>query len=177
MQTFLQNLFTKTAIFFVFVACVATSCNPEPPTPTNLPILNRPPKLDEYPKDIAFTEYFPYETTCRWIDMYDWERNDTLIIINSCEELEKYITCSSGSYPVIDFSKNTLLLASGITPLGITEISNRLLQLSANKYKLEIEIELSKADIFQRWKSALIINKLREGSSVELIVTTYKTWE
>jgi len=62
-----------------------------------------------------------------------------------------------------------LLLASGTTPNGIVEISNHLLQLSANGYKFKVEILLNESEMEGLWITALIINKLNEESNVELI--------
>ncbi|MCL2167829.1 MAG: hypothetical protein FWH59_01740 [Lentimicrobiaceae bacterium] len=158
MKKLLQNIFTKIALLLVFIAGVAVSCNPEPPDPTNPP--------NEYPIDIPFTEYSLEETACQWINLpYD----DKVIVINSSEELEKYISCSSESYPVIDFSKNSLLLASGKTDKGISEIEiNNLQQLSFNKYKLNIDIVLNDVILAEPWSKALIVEKLNNESSVDL---------
>ena len=170
MKPFLQTIFTKTAILFVLVACVATSCNPEPPTPTNPLILNRPPKPDEYPKDIAFTEYSLDSTSCKWIrdnPYYEWE--SYLIIINSTEELEKYITCESDSYPVIDFSKHTLLLACGLRRNYDNLDSIGLQQFSRLNYVMTVVFRLSGSTANKPWEVAIIVNKLRTGCTVELV--------
>jgi uncharacterized repeat protein (TIGR02543 family) len=122
--------------------------------------------LQDYPVEISFTEYLLAGTSCQWKNLnYD----DKIIIINSNEKLASYINCLEGNYPEIDFSKHTLLLASGTTPNGIVEISNHLLQLSENKYKLDIEILLDESEGVGLWITALIVNKLNEESNIELI--------
>lgn len=124
--------------------------------------------LQDYPIEIPFTEYSLEETSCQWTNLgYD----DKIIVINSDEQLTSYINCSDGNSQEIDFSKYTLLLASGTTPNGIVEISNRLLQLSANGYKLNIEVLLNVAEVEERWVTALIIDKLSEENDIELVIT------
>ena len=125
----------------------------------------------QYPTDISFWEYSLIETSCKWTNLnYD----DKMFIINRNEELESYISCSDGNFPAIDFSKYTLLLASGTTPNGIVKTSNRLLQLSANKYELDVEILLNEAFVMQPWIMALIVNKLNQEDNIELNVTLKK---
>jgi hypothetical protein len=116
--------------------------------------------------DIPFTEYSLEGTSCQWENLnYD----ETVIIINSAEELENYISCTEGSYPEIDFSQYTLLLVSGETPNGIEEITVKdLQQLSANEYELNIEILLNDATVLQKWTIALVVEKLSGESAVEL---------
>ena len=126
--------------------------------------------LQNYPIEIPFAEYSLTGTSCQWanINYGNYSYDAHVIAINSSEELEEYINCSNGNYPEIDFSKQTLLLASGLTPNGIIEINNRLLQLSNNKYQLEIKIHLEPRDAIGRWVMALVVNKLSEESDIEL---------
>jgi len=119
--------------------------------------------------EIPFEEYSLEGTSCQWINL-NYSYSSELITIYSNAELENHIICSSGNYPEIDFSKHTLLLANGSTPNGISEISKHLLQYSVNKYKLNIEILLNDSDMVDFWITALIVNKLKEESSVELNV-------
>jgi len=131
------------------------------------------PPVINYPIEIPFTEYSLAGASCQWTNLnYD----NKLIVINSKEDLGSYINCLEGNYPEIDFSKHTLLLAIGTTPNGIFEISNRLLQLSAIKYKLNIEILLGDTEGIENWYSALIVNKLSRESDSELVVITLKNW-
>jgi len=96
----MKHQLLKLAALLLIIAELASSCNPPPPEP------------DSYPIDISFTEYSLLDTHCQWQNLpYD----EKVIIINSNEELEKYISCTEDSYPAIDFSKHTLLLISGET--------------------------------------------------------------
>jgi len=108
------------------------------------------------------------ELCCWWTNL---NYNNSIIIINSEEELKKYINCSNTNYPEIDFSKHTLLLANGRSPNTIYELSKHLLQPSKNKYRLDIEIRQTDSNGDGSWVVALIANKLSEESNVELDVT------
>ena len=117
--------------------------------------------------EISFTEYSLEGTDCQWTNL---DYDETVIIINSEEELENYTSCSEGSYPEIDFSQYTLLLASGTTDYEIEEITEKiLLQLSSNEYQLKIEIYITDTTaIGKTWTVALIVKKLWEEAIVEL---------
>ena len=121
-----------------------------------------------YPIEIPFTEYILKRTSGGTDD------DDMLIVINSNEELESYINCSDVdviNYPKVDFSKQTLLLASGETHKGIYKFNSQLLQLSVNKYKVNVEILLGDSDCGESWIIAFVVNKLPQKSSIELNVT------
>ena len=121
----------------------------------------------EYPIDIPFEEYSLEGSACEWTNL---DYDETVIIINSEEELENYISCSEGNYPEIDFSQYTLLLESGTTDYEIDEFTvKNLLQLSSNEYELNIEIYITDpTSIGKTWTMALIVEKLWEESIVEL---------
>ena len=124
---------------------------------------------NEKPIEIPFTEYSLDGTSCQWAN-FTYPPNGELIIINSTEELEKHVVCVENNYPVIDFSKQTLLLGSGNAEKVVHTITKSLLQLSTNKYKLNIEIILSEALVAlpTTWVIALVTDKLSEESNVEL---------
>jgi len=147
----MKSSILKLTAFLLIVASISVSCQPDEPN---------------YPIEISLTEL---ETQCQWTNLaYD----DKVIMINSNEELEKYISCTGNSYPAIDFSKQTLLLVSGKTDYGICEFdSKRLQQLSSDKYKLHIEINLSDAIDIKEWAMAFIVNKMNEKDEIELNVT------
>jgi len=151
-----QKLLKLTA-FLLLLTGLASSCNTECP----------PDCPDEYPKNISFTEYTLLETSCQWQNLpYD----EKVIIINSSEELEKYISCTEGGYPAVDFSKHSLLLTSGKLNNGIASIAaKKLQQLSSNKYELSIEAEVY-SSILHKWISAILVDKLSEENYVELKV-------
>jgi len=95
-----------------------------------------------YPISIPLTEY-SLNAPCQWKNINE----DSIIVINNSEELENYIVCNGGTYPTIDFSKNTLLLVK--TPnircyceysfyCHICNITRGIVQFSPNEYELNI---------------------------------------
>jgi len=122
--------------------------------------------------NISFTKYSLEETSCYWENLnYD----EKVIAINSNEELENYIKCMESNHPVIDFTTHTLLLVSGKTDSKITEIIVKdLLQISSNKYKLNIKITMNiDATGESKWVIALVVRKLSEDCKIALNITTY----
>jgi hypothetical protein len=114
---------------------------------------------------IPFTEYLLDSASCQWTNV----EPDTVIIINSNNELEDYITCAGGNYPAIDFDQHSLLLAHGNTIYGsIANISQSLSMLSLDNYKLTIEIQLQDTVATQQWYTAIIVPKLPQNTAVHL---------
>jgi hypothetical protein len=122
------------------------------------------------PTEISFTEYSLVGIDCDWRNL---DHDHKVIIINSKTELEKYVVCTEGTFPDIDFSKHTLLLTSGGTGYGIQYLSKKFL-FTENSYILEIEITLNDATVVEVWRVALITDKLNDKNSVELNVITIK---
>ena len=160
----------------------------------------KPDDLEEWrkiePIEIPFTEYaedteglwgYPY---CRWkrhsYDDYEYWTNCTpehtigaqmdcyvtVVIINSNEDLEKYIECEDGnSYTEIDFSKYTLLLAHGIYPYRISPIDKSLQQLCTQSYVMKVKLHSSVAPSVGYWFVPIIVTKIADDSDIGLIVT------
>ena len=136
------------------------------------------PPEEKFPREIPFTEYSLEGTSCRWVnlpfDVFPFE----VVIINSNEELEKYITnrlvggnCTIEDIPAIDFSKYTLLLVRGNRADWAYIYSLR--QLAAQEYEIKIH-----AGVFtqygttgmRRWFFPIIIDKLSSECTVELVL-------
>jgi len=147
-----KNILKLLALFMVLIA-LSTSCNPE----------------EKYPKDVSFTEYSIEETSCQWVNLpYD----NKVIIINSAEELKKYLTGKVSDFPAIDFSKQSLLLASRNSSNGVLSFTiTDLQQHSSNKYSLNIEITLSDTTANKTWCKAIIVKKMSENNEVILNIT------
>jgi hypothetical protein len=127
-------------------------------------------KEDEFgePKEISFTEYSLAGTSCQWTNI---DYGDKVVVINSNKELEQYVTCTEGSYPEIDFSKNTLVLASGVAGGGIAEITPMLSSISTNKFILHMNILLDfTALAWQNWTISIIVPKMPDGVKINLDV-------
>ncbi|MDR2475264.1 MAG: hypothetical protein LBD45_05350 [Bacteroidales bacterium] len=129
--------------------------------------------LPQYPQEVSFTEYLLEGTSCQW-KRFPYDIGDTVVIINSKEDLEKYFECMDESnYPVIDFSTHTLLFAHGIAPSSIVNTScSSLQQTSKHKYRMKVDIVTGDATVISNWQVPIIINKLGEENIIELIVTT-----
>ena len=121
-----------------------------------------------YPIDILFTEYSLEGTSCQWKNL---PCDEKVIIINSIADLETYLSFTEKSYPIINFSKNSLLLISGKTvAVGIDMISTNVTQISAIHFQLDIEMALA-ATAAEDWCVALITKKIKDESLFELNVT------
>ena len=147
-----QKLLKLTALLLLLTG-IASSCKPKEP---------------DYPINISFTEYSLEGISCQWQNL---PYNEKVIIINSDEELKKYISCTEGSYPAVDFSKHSLLLISGKLNKGILNIAMKnLQQMSSNKYELSIEVEGYNSNL-SKWYAAILVDKLSEENYVRLKVT------
>ena len=129
-----------------------------------------------YPIEIPFTEYSLEGTSCQWTNL-NYDDDDKLIVINSDEELKSYIDCSDANYPKIDFSKHILLLAHGIAPASVANVScSSLLQFSEQSYEMKVEIVVGHAAVLSNWQVSIIVDKVVNDSSIELI-STIKQYE
>ena len=81
--------FLKIAALLIILSCIAASCKPDDAL------------KNDYPKEISYMEYSLTETLCQWENL---PYNDKVMVINSKEDLEKYISCADSCYPEIDFS-------------------------------------------------------------------------
>jgi len=152
---------------------------------------------DENPDDLAawrvvmgiipFVEYPLFDSFCVWTNLsyygpHPGYLHPHLQVINSNEELEQYVSCAEGSYPKIDFSKHTLLLVSGIVRKGlpIVSICKNLLQLSANNFRLDVELQLfGRPNInsftLECWGFAILTSKMDEESNIAINLTNTTT--
>jgi hypothetical protein len=130
--------------------------------------------LSEYPINVPFDNYSLFGTSCYW-NLYPnlppSPFDPFAVTINSNEELEQYIFCNpeNGSYPDIDFTQHTLILAIGIVDFEISAYNTtNLQQLSKNDYKLNIEIHLSDSKYPNNgWTFAYVVDKLSDESIIE----------
>jgi hypothetical protein len=121
----------------------------------------------EEPAEISCTEYSLTETDCQWTNL---GTDNSVIIINSKMELEKYVTCTDDSYPEIDFAKNTLLLTQGTATSGVGSITSSFYRNSANQYTLNIKVSLGITAVAMRWSRAIVVSKLSENAQINLDV-------
>ena len=120
----------------------------------------------EFPVVIPFDDYSLAGTSCQWRDFSDV---DTLIIINSTEELGNYVNCTD-NYPEIDFSKHTLLLAHGLETSSLIAKCEVLQQISEKSYKIKVSILPTDLTVMTYWHVPIIINKLDDDSTIDLVI-------
>lgn len=110
------------------------------------------------PTDIAYKEYTLYGSSCDWNLPDDY---NNVIVVDSDEELARYITSESGeSYPTVDFSKYTMIIAHGYSLNGISEKRiDSFQRVSATEIALNISIYRNMADVVEPWTIALLVDK------------------
>jgi hypothetical protein len=119
------------------------------------------------PIEIFFTEYSLAGASCRWTN-FDLGK---VTIINSNAALEEYVTCTEGTFPEIDFSKNTLLRAGG-TSHSVHKIT--FYQNSADKYTLNITLSYNFTMIAVGWSIGIVVPKLPNNAEINLNVQLIK---
>lgn len=119
--------------------------------------------------DIPFVEYSLWGTTCEWQLP---QLNNSVIIVNSNEELARYIQSESQeSYPSVDFEKYTMIIAHGGTPQGIHDtIVESLQQVSETEYQLNIDVVMTMTDAPELWAKALLVDKWDKLYNIDLCV-------
>jgi len=113
----------------------------------------------------CLTEFLYFDCNWNWAG---YNYNDTVIIVNSNEELKKYIP---GGDPDIDFSKYTFIWVGGINSATSHFLNTkRFLRLSSNEYKLEVTKVLcdNRFTEWIFWDVSLLVDKINEGSNIDL---------
>ena len=115
---------------------------------------------------------------CRLITAVYRDKRDTEItVINSVGELREYIACDADKYLDIDFSNNSILLALGWTPSEISYKNVTFQQTSADKYVLNVVVQLSGLTRPDAWSVAYVTNKLRTNADLILgVINLEPTW-
>ena len=119
--------------------------------------------------EVSYTEYSLSGTSCEW----NFTKEDSdIIVVNSREELEKYIVCDGEcTAPSVDFEKHSLVIAHGGCTNGIHQIGvSKFVKFADEKYGLYIDIVMGWTDAPELWTYAIITDKLSGQNSVELFV-------
>jgi len=120
---------------------------------------------------IPFTHYSLDLNEAGYWDLDYDNRNGSVVLVNSDEELQKYFI--GAEYPPIDFSGHTLVLISGRMGNGISKQTIRdVRQLSAKKYQVDVEIILNITAFAEPWAMAILTDKLSDDSKIEVNVIT-----
>lgn len=136
---------------------------------TTIVVTKHPENSTTEPKDVPFMEYSLYGSSCEWQLP---QINNNIIVVDSNEELARYITSKSEeSYPTVDFTKYTMIIAHGGTPQGIAEIMVESLQKSSDtEYTLNIAVIMSMTDAPELWTKALLVDKWDKLHNINLNV-------
>ena len=121
------------------------------------------------PTAISYMEYTLSGTQCEWqLPLL----NNNVIIVDSDEDLTKYITSENGdSYPHVDFTQYTMIIANGGTPQGISDvIIDSFQQITEAEYNLNIRVLMTMTDAPELWVKALLVDKWDRPSTVNLNV-------
>ena len=126
------------------------------------------PQTEEY-TNVPYMEYSLWGTQCEWQLPNE---NNNIIIVNSDEELARYIASETGdSYPTVDFTKYTMIIANGGTPQGISDvIIDSFQQITEAEYNLNIRVLMTMTDAPELWAKALLVDKWDRPSTVNLNV-------
>ncbi|MDR3287562.1 MAG: hypothetical protein LBT27_08980 [Prevotellaceae bacterium] len=114
--------------------------------------------------NIPFIDYSLAGIDCKWEIINDNE----IIIINSKEEMDKYVTFYPDYEPEIDFNKSTLLLTKISTTYGVGSLSKKFYEIES-KYILDVTIVLNDATVVESRYIFMVTNKLKH-QNVELKV-------
>ena len=120
-------------------------------------------------EEVSYTEYSLSGTSCEW----NFTKEDSdIIVVNSREELEKYIVCDGEcTAPSVDFEKHSLVIAHGGCTNGIHQIGvSKFVKFADEKYGLYIDIVMGWTDAPELWTKAIITDKICGQNSVELFV-------
>ena len=121
------------------------------------------------PTDITYKEYTLYGSSCDWNLPDDY---NNVIVVDSDEELARYIASESGeSYPAVDFSKYTMIIAHGYSLKGISNKQIESFQsISATEIALNIAIYQDMTDVVEPWTIALLVDKWDRLYNIDLRV-------
>ena len=108
--------------------------------------------------DITYKEYTLYGSSCDWNLPDDY---NNVIVVDSDEELARYITSESGeNYPAVDFSKYTMIIAHGYSLKGISNKQIESFQrVSATEIALNVAIYRNGDEVVESWTIALLVDK------------------
>ncbi|MDR1227372.1 MAG: hypothetical protein LBK47_10850 [Prevotellaceae bacterium] len=125
------------------------------------------PKQENYPIKVPFTEYSLGEASCRWRGCYS---TNNVIVINSDEELSNCITCVGNSYPAVDFSEHSLVLARGGAINGLRCLDVDFSKEAANEYTLNVTAHTDKTIVAPLLCMAILAPKINRKAAVTIAV-------
>ena len=103
---------------------------------------------------------------------WEWrmEEANTLFVIRSAEELAAHVTGGEGVAAEVDFSRYSVLFASGRATNGIQQIFKTYEAQHEGRNLLTVELFLNDTEEAPLWNVALLVPALPEGAQVDLQV-------
>lgn len=125
---------------------------------TSVVAIKHPKNTTTEPIDVPYMEYTLSGTPCEWSFAVD---DNNLIVVNSDEELERYIESeSAANFPFVDFTRYTMIIAQGGTPQGIYDtMVESFRKYSDTEYTLNIIVATTMTDAPELWTKALLVDK------------------
>ena len=123
-----------------------------------------------YPVEIPCEEFSLEGSSCLWKYFTD----HIALLINNSEDLEEYINCPVGNYPVIDFDNYSLIVARGLFPSSPIWITNVFLfKYDPVEYVYRVELMVGYAGTPGSWLSAILIPKIADDAVISLEIEKY----
>jgi hypothetical protein len=128
-------------------------------------------EMEEEAVSVPFTIFSLDGIDCFWVMLPTYPiPQEELIIINNDRELKKYIVYWGDiSYPVIDFSKYTLLLIRGVARANVVDICVNLFQ-NGRRYTLNVDIQLGPLAVMEGWAIGILTPKPSNNANITLKV-------
>ncbi len=123
-------------------------------------------------QNIDFDSYSLDGTSCSWSNLDDTGSQSKLLIIDSEEEFDNYVT--GDDRPPVDFAEKTLLLAYGgyENSAPIYSDSQKIVRISRSNYVLTVNIPPVLIAALMKWRVAILVDKLDAEDNVKLKITT-----
>jgi hypothetical protein len=120
---------------------------------------------------VSYKEYSLEESPCEWKEnRFAAKNNGTVVVINNNEALENYVGCIDGTYPAVDFSQKTLLVATGLEAYQNTPRIATLVKNPDGAYAMEVSMNVSDAPAPNFWQVSVVVDKIDGDSRISAVV-------
>jgi len=122
---------------------------------------------------VSYKKYSLEESACEWKEDRFAASNGTVVVINNNESLENYVGCIEGTYPAVDFSRQTLLVATGLEAYQNTPVIGTLVKNPDGAYAMEVNMNVSDAPAPNFWQVSVVVDKIDDDSRISVAVQRY----
>jgi len=120
---------------------------------------------------VSYKKYSLEESPCEWKeDRFAVKSNGAVVVINNNEALENYVGCIDGTYPAVDFSQKTLLVATGVEVNQSTPRIATLVKNPDGAYAMEVSMNVSDAPAPNFWQVSVVVDKIDDNSHISVAV-------